>query len=55
MMNAVLHCSDVELGCMEEVGYLGTGPYLIQSSDKVKLNPYTQNQVYSNQILMNKG
>ena len=35
VMNAVLHCSDVELDCKEEVGYLGTGPYLIQSSDKV--------------------
>ena len=26
-MNAVLPCSDVELVCMEEVGYYSTGPY----------------------------
>ena len=40
-------CSDVELECMEEVGYYSTSPYLMHSSDKVLLNPYTQNPVLS--------
>ena len=33
---------------MEEAGYYSTGPYLMHSSDKVLLNPYTQNEVLSN-------
>ena len=32
---------------MGEVEYDGTGPILIHSSDKVLLNPYTKNQVFS--------
>ena len=32
---------------MEEVGYHGTGPLLMHSSDKVLFNPFTHNQVLS--------
>ena len=44
-------CSDVELelfgrsGVLWYVYYYGIGPFLIHSSAKVLLNPYTQNQV----------
>ena len=40
-------CSDVELECMEEVGYYSTSPFLMHSSDKVLLNPYTQSKMLS--------
>ena len=43
--------SDVELDCMEEVRHvfycLNIGPFLMHSSDKALLNPYTQSKVLS--------
>ena len=39
---------------MEEVGYYSSGPYLMHSSDKVLLNPYTSkiviNGVYNHYV-----
>ena len=42
--NGNCNCSDVELVVWKK---WGTGPFLMQSSDKVLFNPYTQNQVFS--------
>ena len=49
----IILCSDVELelygrsGVLWYVHYYGIGPFLMHSSAKVLLNPYTQNQVFS--------
>ena len=58
-MNAVFHCSDVELGVWKKWGimvfsvYCNIGPFLMHSSDKVLLNPYTQSKVLS-MVLSNR-